>query len=185
MSELNKAEEIIQKLSDREVRIIFIPSVTVAAIHTVNEAPEWTNLQQLRQFIKESKLAEIKPDFRVFGFNHDAPDCHGYETWITIPKELDVPEPFVKKQFGGGLYGAHMIPFGACEEWRWLYEWAEASEEYDIDWRAPEPMMGGMLEESLNYINRYDNEPEAIEGGLQLDLLIPIRKKEITHKKNE
>jgi len=37
--------------------------------------------------------------------------------WVTIPEEMDVPEPIVKKRFEGGLYAAHMIPFGAFEEW--------------------------------------------------------------------
>ncbi len=177
MEELNRAEEIINRLHDRNVRLVYLPPVTVAAVHTVSTTPEWDTLRLVRQFINESGLARLKPDFRLFGFNNDAPDCHGYEHWITIPEEMEVTAPFKKKRFEGGLYGAHMIPMGAFEEWRWLYEWAEASEEYDIDWRAPESMMGGMLEESLNIINIYDNDPENIEKQLQLDLLIPLRRK--------
>lgn len=177
MDELNQAEKVIKRLRDRDVRLVWLPPATVAAVHTVSLSPEWDNLRLVREFIKENRLAETKPDFRVFGFNYDSDKYHGYEHWITIPEDMEPEAPFVKKRFEGGLYGAHMIPMGAFEEWQWLYEWAEASEEYDIDWRAPERMMGGMLEESLNIINIYDNDPEGIEKQLQLDLLVPLRKK--------
>lgn len=178
MKELNEANEIMHRLSDREVRIIYLPPMTVAAVHCVSESPENDCHAHLREFIAKNNLQNIKPDFRVIGFNNDTPDCHGYEMWITIPEHLELSDPFIKKQFSGGLYGAHMIPMGAFEEWRWLYEWAETSEEYDIDWRAPEHMMGGMLEESLNYINLPDDETERMKqiDVQQLDLLIPIRK---------
>jgi len=178
MDELNRAEKIIKGLRDRDVRLVFLPPATVAAVHTVSQSPEWDNLRLVRQFILENRLADIKPDFRLFGFNHDTPECHGYEHWITIPDDMEVTAPFEKKTFGGGLYGAHMIPMGAFEEWQWLFEWAQASEAYDIDWRAPECMMGGMLEESLNIINIFDNDPEGIEKRLQLDLLVPLRAKD-------
>ena len=177
MDELNQAEKVIKRLNDRDVRLVWLPPATVAAVHTVSLSPEWDNLRLVRQFIKGTRLPETKPDFRVFGFNYDSDQYHGYEHWITIPEDMELPEPFVKKHFDGGLYGAHMIPMGAFEEWQWLYEWAQASEKYDIDWRAPERMMGGMLEESLNFINIYDADPESIERQLQLDLLVPLKEK--------
>lgn len=178
MKNLNEANEVIHKLSDREVRIIFLPPMTVAAVHCISESPENDCHAHMKELITGNNLRQLKPDFRVLGFNHDTPDCHGYEMWITIPENLPLPEPFVKKQFPGGLYGAHMIPMGAFEEWQWLYEWAETSKEYDIDWRAPEHMMGGMLEESLNYINLPEDMSERMKqiDMQQLDLLIPIRK---------
>lgn len=178
MNELNKVNEMIHKLSDREVRILYLPPMTVASVHCSSETPENDCHSYLKKFIIEKNLREIKPDFRVMGFNNDMTDCHGYEMWVTVPENLEISEPFTKKQFSGGLYGAHMIPMGAFEEWKWLYEWAEASKEYDIDWRAPESEMGGMMEEHLNYINIFNGSLEQLEKIMQLDLLIPIKRRE-------
>ena len=153
--------------------------MTVFSIHCVSDAPESDCHVHLKKFVIENDLPEVKPDFRIFGFNHDTPDCHGYEMWITVPDDMEAPEPFVKKQFPGGLYGAHMIPFGAFEEWQWLYEWASTGKEYEPDWRAPENMMGGMLEEHIrNHKNNFSSDTEQNNGMTQLDLLIPIRRKE-------
>lgn len=176
MSDLNKAHESIQKLTDKEVRVIYIPPSKVAAIHCVSDLPEADCIGHLKKFITENQLDKIKPDFRVFGFNNDTQNAHGYEHWVTIPKDMEVKEPFVEKCICGGLYCAHMIPMGAFEEWKWLYEWVASSKEYDFDWRAPEHMMGGMLEEHLNYINIYQNSMEQLDKTMQLDLLIPIKK---------
>lgn len=179
IEQLNNANETIHKLQDKDVRILYIPPMTAASIHCVSEAPENDCHIQLKKFVMENRLWKTKPDFRIFGFNNDDPDCHGYEMWVTVPENLEVSEPFLKKQISGGLYGAHMIPFGAFEEWQWLYEWAATSKEYDIDWRAPENMMGGMLEEHIrNHINNFDDEAKENNGMTQLDLLIPIRRKE-------
>lgn len=173
--QLNNASEIIYRLTDRDVRILYLPPMTVFSIHCVSDSPENDCHTHLKKFITESKLWEIKPDFRIFGFNNDTPDCHGYEIWVTVPENMEEKEPFIKKQIPQGLYGAYMIPFGAFEEWQWLYEWAAASSEYDLDWRAPENMMGGMLEEHIrNSLNNFDGENNGMN---QLDLLIPIRRK--------
>ncbi|MDD3335402.1 MAG: effector binding domain-containing protein [Eubacteriales bacterium] len=177
MDDLNKANAVLKKLTDKEVRIIHVAPVTVAAVHRVSDSPEADCLAALRKMILECRLCERKPDFRVFGFNHDVDGVHGYEHWITVPDDLELPAPFVKKHYGGGLYGAHMIPMGAFEEWKWLYEWAQSSEEYEIDWRAPECMMGGMLEEHLNFIHIFDNDMDTLDQIMQLDLLVPIRKR--------
>jgi hypothetical protein len=72
-------------------------------------------------FVRESTLTRIKPDLRHYGFNSpssvDETGRHGYEMRVTIPGGFPVSKPLVKKHFDGGLYGAHMIPFGAFEEW--------------------------------------------------------------------
>jgi len=114
---------------------------------------------------------------RHYGFNAPNPDktsYHGYEMWVTIPNDMEVPEPIIKKHFEGGLYAAHMIPFGAFEEWGWLSEWVKNNSKYEgrNDEKGPE-CMWGCLEEHLNYINHIqlpNTEPE----GMQIDLLHPI-----------
>lgn len=71
MEELNNANKIIG--SQMEIRIVYLPPVTVAASQYVGENPEDNAGEKLRDFIKSVNLSEIKPDFRVYGFNNPSP----------------------------------------------------------------------------------------------------------------
>lgn len=185
MDDLRKADEKLNRLTDRDVRIIFLPPMTVASIHVINktnnEGAETDSSNMLFDFIKTSQLHEVMPGFRHFGFNNpDEPNSgkgHGYERWVTIPDDLELPAPFIKKEFAGGLYAAHMIPMGAFEEWGWLYEWVSNSKHYDFRWGTISDRICGWLEEHLNAPQHYLWSSD--EGSLQLDLMIPIIKKEV------
>lgn len=169
------------KLTD--VRIVYLPPAEVASIHCYCDEPEARANEVMDQFVRESRVVEIKPDLRHYGFNHPNPSLgtppgspdHGYEMWVTIPEGMDVPAPLTKKHFAGGLYAAHMIRMGDFHEWSWLCEWAEKNEEYEPNWGDPD-CMHGLLEEHLNYINHVklaNSEP----AGMQLDLLLPIKER--------
>ncbi len=185
MEDLNQASQKISQLNDRDVRILYLPPATVASIHCIGGSPEDETDRLAKEFIKEYRLAEIKPDFRHYGFNHpngtsDNDNDHGYERWLTIPDDLPVREPYVKKTFPGGLYCAHMIPMGAFEEWPWIVQWACNNEKYEavlVDDGGE--CMNGLLEEHLNYINLYNKNLSPEESGKlqQIDLLVPIREK--------
>lgn len=182
MTDLNRADEELNRLTDRNVRITYLPPATVAAIHCMGSNSETESGDLLFAFIKDSGLPGMKPDFRHYGFNHpngSLPDGsdHGFERWVTIPDDMEVPPPFVKKQFAGGLYGAYMIPMGAFEEWNLLFTWANNHETYEIAWGDPE-CMSGLMEEHLNPISHYLWTHEECDQKLQLDLLIPIREKQ-------
>lgn len=177
MEELTKATESVQKLKD--VRIVYLPPATVAASHYIGENPEENAGKALDEFVRNSGLCRIKPDVRHFGFNHPNPskenEHYGYEMWVTIPEDMEVPAPLMKKFFPGGLYAAHMIPMGAFEEWAWLYEWVQNSDQYECNF-GEHDCMDGLLEEHLNYIGHAmleNTEP----SGMQLDLLFPIKEK--------
>lgn len=157
----------------KDVRIVYLPPSYVASIHSNSETPESDSSDQMRQFVKESKLDKIKPDFRHYGFNHPEGAKHSYERWVTIPEHMEVKAPFVKKHFSGGMYAAHMIPMGNFDEWSWLTKWVESSSQYEHD--AVEP---NCLEEHLNYINQYQLNDEELHACTQLDLLLPIRSRE-------
>ena len=173
---LKKANKKLEKLSD--VRIVNIPPCTVAASHYFGENPEENAKVELDKFLKDSKLYEVKPDARVFGFNHPNPSentpCYGYELWVTIPEDMEVPSPLKKKHFNGGLYAAHMITFPNFHEWELIHRWVQDSEVYNencIDDNGE--VMGGCLEEHLNYVYYANlNWPEY--DAHQLDLLEPI-----------
>jgi DNA-binding transcriptional MerR regulator len=180
MDDLIKANEKLTKLTDRDVRIVYLPPSDVAAYQYEGDCPETRVGQVVDAFIRESNLAAIKPDMRHYGFNAPSPvdetGRHGYEMWVTIPDGFSVPQPLVKKHFEGGLYGAHMIPIGAFEEWELLVNWMNNNTKYEYRGSGDYRNMFGSLEEHLNYVNRVRlPDPEA--EGLQLDLLVPIREK--------
>jgi len=181
MEDLNKASEQLNKLTDKQVRIINLPPCTVASIQFECDEPERHCNEVLDPFVRDSKLVEVFPATRHFGFNAPNPmdetGAHGYEMWVTIPDDFDVPSPLMKKHFEGGLYAAHMIPFGAFEEWGWLSDWVQNNPKYEGNsGNKGYECMWGLLEEHLNYTNHVltgDTEPE----GMQLDLLHPIKPK--------
>jgi DNA-binding transcriptional MerR regulator len=180
MDDLNKASEKLSKLTDRDVRIVYLPPSDVAAYQYEGDEPETHVNQMIDSFVLNSSLTVIKPDVRHYGFNAPNPvdesNHHGYEMWVTIPDGFTVPAPLVKKRFEGGLYAAHMIPFGSFAEWGWLMEWAMQNKKYEYrgDWNSANQF--GCLEEYLNYVNRV-NLPDSVIDGLQLDLFVPIKER--------
>lgn len=180
MNELNNANKVLTKLED--VRIVYLPPATVASSQFEGENPEETAGTRLDEFVKAVNLHTVKPDLRVYGFNNPSPqkigDPYGYEFWVTIPEDMDVPKPLVKKEFKGGLYAAHCINMGDFQEWQVFYEWACNHKTYEIELREPYEM-GGTMEEHLNIFSHYQNNSGASKP-MQLDLLIPIKEKEKT-----
>lgn len=177
MENLQKAEENLSKLKD--VRIVYLPLATVAAAHCVGDDPEAQVTRMIEDFVRETDLCKIKPDARQYGFNHPNPDetgFHGYEMWITIPEDMDVPPPLEKKRFAGGMYAAHMIPFGSFNEWDWLGAWVMKNEKYMFagDFKDTEHMMG-CLEEHLNFIGHHTGLDSIQPEDFQLDLLVPVK----------
>lgn len=176
---LIKAEERLKKIND--VRIIYLPPAAIAASHYIGDDPELNANLLLDNFVKDSGLKEIKPDLRRYGFNHPNPvddtGYHGYEAWVTIPNDMEVPEPLEKKQFCGGLYAAHMISFGNFDEWDAFLEWIMKNGHYEFagDLQDQEHMCG-LLEEHLNFFHHI-GQPEMDINQLQLDLLMPVREK--------
>ena len=174
---LRQADAALPKL--RDVRIVYLPPATVAASHFIGDEPENVAEERIQAFAKASNITAVKPDVRLYGFNHPNPveetNAHGYEFWLTIPDDLDVPEPLQKKQFAGGFYAAHMIRMGDFHEWAWLDEWLRASEEYEYrDNGRPENMFDALEE----HLNAYTYLREGGDPGLtQLDLLIPVKKR--------
>ena len=181
MEKLKKAEAGLSRIGD--ARIIYLPPSAVAAVHYVGDEPEIHVNEMLDRFVRETGLHRRKPDLRHYGFNHpnptDATGFHGYESWVTIPEDMEVPAPLVKKLFVGGIYAAHMISFGSFNEWDLLLNWVNSNEKYEFAGdMADQEHMCGLLEEHLNYISHVElanTEPEEF----QLDLLVPVRERKI------
>lgn len=180
VNELNKANETLAK--QLPVRIVMLPPFTVASNHVIGKEPEETVGIEMDRFIREQRLYEIKPDSRYFGFNHPNPgilpnDEHGYEVWVTIPDDMEVPAPLVKKHYDGGLFAVLTIEFPMFSRWNDLWNWVNESDKYDFDWRGNEEIMGGSLEEHLNWVysSHMGFPKDGIDG--QLDLMLPVKRK--------
>lgn len=165
------------------IRYVMLPPCTVAAFHYIGPDPEDNVGDVASRFVQERRLYDLKPDARMFGFNHPNPspdrEHHGYEIWITIPDDMEVPAPGVKKIMPGGLYAAHTIDIPNFHEWQWLYEWGENHDKYmpGGPYCTPENMFGG-LEEHLNWVySAQRGWPEDDIPG-RLDLLMPIQKRD-------
>ena len=180
--DLQAASEKLNRLTDRDVRIIYLPPMTVAAIHIIGqdtngEHAEHTSAYILDKFINNTNLKTVYPAARNFGFNNpdgvsDDDPNHGYERWVSIPDDMEVPTPLVKKHLDGGMYAARVIPVGAWDEgWEWLHEWVANSENYDFRWETIDGVCG-WIEEHLNYWNWY-----APNQTQQVDLLMPVKPK--------
>ncbi len=186
MEQLNQASEKLSKMEDKDVRIVYLPPMTVAAAYATGEDCEGKAASMIKQFVDESGLLKIKPDARSFGF-----DCSEgsmgvgeasrvYEVWVSIPNDMEIPKPLVKRTFRGGLYAAHVLRSWDFQDWRLLREWVNASDKYENDWDSKrwisaETKSGQGFEETLNYYN-YVQTGEMKD--LQLDLLFPIKEKE-------
>lgn len=191
MDDLNKASGNLNKLADRDVRIVYLPSATVASAHIIGgNAPEFETDEILEKFIYENNLLQVKPDLRHYGFNNPdgsnngAPASdHGYERWVTIPDDMDVSAPLTKKYFSGGLYAAHSIMLGEWDRWSLLWVWIENNNRFNFNFDKTAGM-DGMMEEHVNthYYFKWRKAPEASKDPsviLQIDLLIPIKEKEM------
>jgi len=184
IEELNKAAEQTHKLTDRDVRIIYLPPMTVASVYAqgTEPGPELTTGELLNKFISDTNLKEIYPAARHFGFNNpDEPvhgEGHGYERYITIPDDMEVSLPFVKKQLKSSLYAAYTIPFGEWDAWFKLHEWVFNNEYYDFGDNEIEDVCG-WIEEHLNYWNWYASglSMGEVDKFRQIELMIPIQKK--------
>lgn len=183
MEQLNQANEKLSKLTDKDVRIVYLPSMTVAAAYATGEGCEGKTGDMIKQFVNESGLLKIKPDARSFGFDCSQGETgigepsRVYELWVSVPENMEISAPLVKRTFDGGLYAAHVLRSWDFEDWRLLGEWVNASEKYDNDWGSPrwtslETIAGQGFEETLNFNNFIQKG-----GDLQLDLLFPIKEK--------
>lgn len=176
MHERDQTDGTAGRLTD--VRIVYVPPAMVAASHYVGPEPEKNASLPMDRFVRQSGLARIKPDLRRYGFNHPDPSPaqphYGYEIWVTIPDDLEVPAPLTKRRLAGGLYAAHAIAIGQFEQWEWLCRWVRESPRYEENWGDPD-CMGGLLEEVLDYFHHLDPPDPGSEAQVQLDLLFPIR----------
>jgi len=134
MDELNRASETLDKAKEKFVRIVYQSSMTMACIDIKTDKEK--AYADIKKFITDTNLLKIKPDIRFFTWTH------GFS--VTIPDDFDVPSPFVKKTYIGGLCASIRE-----DEWQFLIKWIKYSDLYDRDHDRP------TLDEFINAFNVY------------------------------
>lgn len=179
-NDLTKADEQLSKLTDRDVRIIYLPPATMASAHYIGDGPERPTDDMIKNFIKQTNLEKIYPASHHYGFNHPNPGIrkdgkYGYERWMTIPDDMVVPAPLEKKYFTGGLYAAYMILPDDLNGtgWNRLLEWANNNTYWRGNLSDSGEVMFDLLEEHLNYFKWFESN-----AFHQIDLLMPIMKRD-------
>lgn len=194
--DLEQASEKLNKLTDRDVRIVYLPPSMVASAYAkgTEPGPELVTAEMIDKFIEDSNLQNLYSASRHYGFNNpDEPvhgEGHGYERYMTIPDDMEVPAPLTRKHFVGGVYAVRTIQMGEWDEWGRLHEWVSNNERYDFRWYTIEGVDGvehdgkkwtcGWIEEHLNYWNWYASgfSMGEVDKFRQIDLMIPIKKRE-------
>ena len=162
----------IENLSN--VRIVKLPAMTVASYHAESTTPENDCSRVFNKFVLENNLHK-RDGYRFFGFNNPSPSegnpVYGYEMWVTIPSNFNVPQPLVKKQFNGGLYASISTQMNEIgERWKLLYDWCKNNDKYDIDFSFQ------WLEECSMDFESFISD-QVKDNIKQLDLLEPIKVK--------
>ena len=175
LKDLDAAEDLFT--GDLRVRIIILPPAAVASYHYIGENAEETAIVKTKQFVQESELYRLKPDARMFGFNHPEPGT-GFEVYVTVPENMKIPPPLMKKTMPGGIYAALTIDPPNFFEWELIMKWLEKNDRWETNY-APEgdEIMSGCYEEHLNWV--YSCTPNCPCGDIaeKIDLLLPIKRK--------
>jgi DNA gyrase inhibitor GyrI len=154
-----------------EVRIEQLDPMRVVVFRGYSLAPEREAQQQAAAFAEEKGLVDEKGHMKTFGFNKPAPwvtteDAYGYELWVLVPPELDLPPYLLVKEFPGVKCAVTSIEkladIGAA--WEHLYHWVNGSPDYEH-----EDMDG--LEEVLSPLG-------TPEEDLAFNLYLPVKDRE-------
>ena len=84
-----------------------------------------------------------------------------------------------KKKFAGGLYAVMTIPFPEFHLWENLTKWVDENPDFGPEYsKEGEQIMGGCLEEHLNWVFAADNgwREDGLPG--QIDLMLPVKLRE-------
>jgi hypothetical protein len=143
-----------------DVRIVNLPRMVFACYKAESTTPENDCSKVISKFITENSL-HLKYGFRHFGFNNPDPQegnpIYGYEMWFVVSEDFVVPEPFIRKEFSGGLFAsipALMSNIG--ERWKLLWDWVFSNKKYVVDWNPDADRR--WLEECIDYISFNSNE---------------------------
>jgi DNA gyrase inhibitor GyrI len=125
-------------MSKFKVRIEQLDPMRVVVFRGYSQTPEMEAHEHAVAFAKEKGLIAEDNCLKTFGFNKPAPwvtkgEEYGYELWLVVDSDMDVPPYLMVKEFPGAKCAVTSIKkladIGAA--WEYLYEWVENSEDYE------------------------------------------------------
>jgi DNA gyrase inhibitor GyrI len=126
------------RMSKFEIRIEALAPMRVAVFRGYGTAPEMEAHRQMEAFAREKGLIDADNRIKTFGFNHPAPwvttnDEYGYEIWVVVGPEVEVPGYVLTKEYPGAKCAVTSIEKLADigDAWEYLYNWVGENEEYD------------------------------------------------------
>lgn len=164
----------------KDIRFIYLPPMICASIQCISVSPESDSLEAVCKLISDYDLINRKPDLRHFGFtpnfyNEGNQNIGAYERWITVPEDLILPGPFVKKNIKGGMYAAHMVPIGNFDETAQLIHQLRGHNGIELLSSDED----SLLEEYLNIFLLMQKGTDVFYKESQIDLLIKIKSRHL------
>ncbi|MCL2404398.1 MAG: effector binding domain-containing protein [Defluviitaleaceae bacterium] len=179
LNDLNQASEVLTKLDN--ARVVFIPPMTIASYRHIGENPKENAAKIVDEFVRNNNIYQVKPDIRQLGFYHPTENDDGFEMCVSIPCELEVPEPLVKKRLHGGMYVTALDV--NWYDYKRVYAWITNSEvyQYDGDFTRIDPPLqdissfAGLEFNFLEHLNYYHNVQDPNFCDVQWEMLFPIK----------
>ena len=149
-------------MNEFDIRIETLPPMRVAYYKTFSQHPEAEASGTLWAWAEQVGICMHPVSERRFGFNNP-PSCdtpslvYGYESWITIPADINPTGEIRVKQFPGSLCAVTSIEKLANigSAWKHLYNWCQDTDEYEhahIDGLEEVLSPVGTPEEQLRFI---------------------------------
>jgi DNA gyrase inhibitor GyrI len=123
-------------MNDFNIRIGALPPMRLAVFRGFGITPELEAHDLAVAFAQEFDLIENNK-IKTFGFNKPSPwltsgDEYGYEIWVVVGSDVEVPHYVLTKEFPGADCVVTSInrlaDIGAA--WKYLYDWVKDNEEY-------------------------------------------------------
>jgi len=179
INDLNQAAEVLAKLDS--ARVVFIPPMTIASYRHIGENSKKNAAKIVDEFVRSGNIYQIKPDMRQLGFYHQTGNDDGFEMCVSIPDEMEVPAPLVKKRLQGGMYVAALDV--NWYDYKRVYAWITDSKlyQYDGDFTRIDPPLqdiasfAGLEFNLLEHLNYYHNVQNPNLYDVQWEMLFPIK----------
>ena len=97
------------EVNDRILKIVKLPPMRIVSFHATNSTtPEDDAGKMMWKWAHPKGLFDNPNIYQIFGFNNPDPEKnnpkYGYEFWISVPRDFEVEDDIVIKEFQGGLY---------------------------------------------------------------------------------
>ncbi len=152
-------------MAELEVRIERLRPMRVAWVRSVGTSPEQDAWRLLSAWAGPAGLLTDPVAHPVFGFNNPAaapgvPE-YGYEFWLAVDADVQLPSSIGVKEFEGGLYAITSCQLGPAmpEVWKALLRWVHTSQ---FRWRR-----------TTHELERLVN-PMAAPDTMTVELCLPL-----------